>query len=129
MDIEIYSKNNEDVLKSKEPKLALVSYDMSKAIVGLLDECVEHNILLKKTGRNALDIDKYYRVIFDNESADWTFVCPADYKGITDKTKRIKLFYNEGFNAIAAFFAEIDYFCDITIPKRYRRHFDMLKEY
>ena len=128
MDIELYSEEDIDILASSEPKLALISYDKSLAIVGLIDESVEHHILLEKTGRNSLDIDKYYRIVFDREAADWTFVCPSDYCGITDKIKRIKAFYNEGCDAISAFLAEIGYFCDISIPRRYRRHFDMMSD-
>ena len=121
MEIKIYSQENEDVLKSKEPKLALISYSEDTAIVGLLDEGVEHHILLEKAGFDSRDLDKYYRIIFDDETADWTFVCPVDYKGITDREKRIKSFYNDGFSAISRFLSEINYFCDINIPKRYRR--------
>lgn len=126
MEIKIYSEQNEDILKSKEPKLALISYDNSTAIVGLLDEGIEHHILLEKAGFDSRSLDKYFRIIFDSEAADWTFVCPADYKGITDREKRIKAFYNDGFTAISRFLSEIDYFCDINIPKRYRRHFNAL---
>ena len=149
MKIQIYSEQNEDILKSKEPKLALISYDEETAIVGLLDdvhnfwqsqkpiasqlsasifavEGVEHHILLEKSGYDSRTLDKYYRIIFDDETADWTFVCPSDYKGITDKQKRIKAFYNEGFAAISKFLSEINCFCDINIPKRYRRHFEIM---
>ena len=126
MEIQIYSEQNEDILNSSEPKLALISYDMKKAVVGLLDEGVEHHILLEKAGYDSRTLDKYFRIIFDRETADWTFVCPTDYNGITDKTKRIKAFYNEGFTAISYFLSEIGYFADINIPKRYRRHFDMM---
>lgn len=126
MKIQIYSEQNEDILKSKEPKLALISYDEETAIVGLIDECIEHHILLEKSGYDSRTLDKYYRIIFDDETADWTFVCPIDYKGITDKQKRIKTFYNEGFAVISKFLSEINCFCDINIPKRYRRHFEIM---
>ncbi|MBQ9604477.1 MAG: hypothetical protein IJR45_03590 [Firmicutes bacterium] len=126
MKIQIYSEQNEDILKSEEPKLALISYDEEMAITGLLDEFVEHHILLEKAGYDSRTLDKYYRIIFDDETAEWTFVCPSGYKGIADKQKRIKTFYNEGFAAISKFLSETDYFCDINIPKRYRRHFEMM---
>ncbi|MBO5561652.1 MAG: hypothetical protein J6A07_08355, partial [Firmicutes bacterium] len=89
-------------------------------------ECIEHHILLEKSGYDSRTLDKYYRIIFDDETADWTFVCPIDYKGITDKQKRIKTFYNEGFAVISKFLSEINCFCDINIPKRYRRHFEIM---
>lgn len=41
-------------------------------------------------------------------------------KGIKDRQKRIARFYNDGF------LAEIGYPVNITIPKRYRRHFDAI---
>lgn len=121
-----YSEENVDILKINDPKLALISFDEDEAIVALIDEAVEHNILLEKINRNSLDIDKYFRIVFDTESADWTFVCPSNYKNITDKIKRINAFYNDGFAAIAKFLSEIGYYSDINIPKRYRRHFNML---
>lgn len=128
MNIQLYSEENIDILTSTEPKLALISFDGENALVGLIDEAVEHNILLAKTGNNALDIDKYFRIVFDNDSADWTFVCPTNYCNISDKIKRITAFYNDGFTTIAKFLSEIGYFSDINIPKRYRRHFNMLND-
>ncbi|MBR6399797.1 MAG: hypothetical protein IKS17_01055 [Firmicutes bacterium] len=126
MEIKIYSEQNEDILSTNEPKLALISYSGETAVIGLLDEGVEHHILLEKAGLDSRSLDKYFRIIFDDETADWTFVCPVDYKGITNREKRIKAFYNDGFTAISHFLSEIDYFCDINIPKRYRRHFNAL---
>lgn len=123
-----YSEENVNVLDINEPKLALISFNEDEAIVALIDEAVEHNILLEKVGRSSLDIDKYFRIVFYEESADWTFVCPSNYKNITDKIKRINAFYNDGFTAIAKFLSEIGYYSDINIPKRYRRHFNMLGE-
>lgn len=126
MNIQLYSEENIDILKSDEPKLALISFDAENAIVGLIDDAVEHNILLEKTDHSSLDIDKYFRIVFDRESADWTFVCPTNYRNISDKVKRITAFYNDGFSAIAKFLSEIGYYSDINIPKRYRRHFNMM---
>ncbi len=128
MNIITYSEENTDILRSDEPKLALISFDGERAITGLIDESVEHNILLEKTGHNSRDIDKYFRIVYDRDSADWTFICPLDYKGIKDKPRRITAFYNDGFQAIARFLSEIGYYGDINIPRRYRRHFDMMGE-
>lgn len=71
-------------------------------------------------------IDKYFRIVFDNTAADWTFVCPQDYREITDKQKRIAEFYKDGFRYISEALAEIGYFVELRIPKRYRRHFDIM---
>ena len=113
-------------LGSSEPLMMLVSFDESTAIISHLDDAVEHHILLAKAGLNAADIDKYFRVIFDKDSADWTFVCPSNYKGISNKSKRLSEFYKNGCTAISSALAELGYFVDLKIPKRYRRHFDML---
>lgn len=60
------------------------------------------------------------QIIFDNEGADWTFVCPPDYKNITNKEKRITEFFNDGVDAITEFLKQIGYDVPINIPKRYR---------
>ncbi len=116
----------EFISHDSEPLMAVIAHDGSHAVVALLDEGCEHHILLA----NALDsyeIDKYYRIIFDNEGADWTFVCPPDYKGISNKEKRIAQFFNDGVDTITAFLKAIDYDVPINVPKRYRRHMDYLK--
>jgi hypothetical protein len=109
-----------------EPFLAVIFFDGQNACWGHIDECVEHHILLTKAGRDSREIDKCFRIVFSREGAEWTFICPPDYKGIADKTQRIAAFYKDGFAAISSFLAELGCFVDIHIPKRYRRHFDML---
>ena len=96
--------------------------------MGHIDECMEYHILLQEVGLTSGDIDKYFRIVFDREGADWTFVCPPDYRGIAEKGRRLAAFYTDGFGVISAFLSEIGYFVDITIPKRYKRHFDALSE-
>ena len=64
--------------------------------------------------------------MFDEDGADWTFVCPNEYENITDKSKRVSLFYKNGFSAISKFLKELEYKAEIEIPKRYRRHMDYL---
>ena len=104
--------------------MAVISFDGKTAFICQVDEGFEHYILLQKVGISGANIDKYFRIVFDKEGADWTFVCPADYKNITDKTRRVAAFYKDGFAVISQFLAEIGYLCDITIPKRYRRHIE-----
>lgn len=118
--------NVDDAMKQDEPLLALISFDGAKAYVSHVDDAVEHHILLNKVGASSTEIDQYFRIIFNKESADWTFVCPPDYKGIRDKVRRITAFYKDGITAISDFLSQIGYFVDIKIPKRYRRHFDMM---
>lgn len=109
-----------------EPLMAVIAHDSSHAVVSHLDEGCEHHLLLA----NALDkynIDNYFRIIFDSEGADWTFVCPPDYKNISNKEKRIEQFFNDGIVTISVFLKAIEYDIPINIPKRYRRHIDYLK--
>ena len=119
------SEKKEFIRHDKEPLMAVVAHDGSMAVVSLLDEGCEHHLLLANA-MGAYDIDKYYRIVFDYEEASWTFVCPPDYKGITNKEKRITTFFNDGVDTITAFLREIGYDVPITIPKRYRRHIDYL---
>lgn len=120
------TEKREFINHDSEPLMAVIAHDASHAVVSLLDEGCEHHILLA----NALDsndIDKYFRIIFDCDGADWTFVCPPDYKKITNKEKRIEQFFKDGVDAITEFFKSIGYGnIEVNIPKRYRRHMDYL---
>ena len=90
-----------------EPMLLLVSVDGETAVIAPADEAVEHHILLDRAGKAGLiegdsrDIDRYFRAVVDEEGADWTFVCPAGYKGISDKGRRIAAFYRDWFATIS----------------------------
>lgn len=108
-----------------EPLMAVIALDGSHAVVSLLDEGFEHHILLSKA-LNQNNIDEYFRIIFDDEGADWTFVCPPGYKGITNKEKRISQFFNDGVDEITRFLKNVGYDVPINIPRRYRRHMDYL---
>lgn len=114
------------VIADKDPLLVLISFDGSTAIVSHIDEAVEHHILLEKAGFDSRDIDKYFRIVLDDEGADWTFVCPPDYKHIEDKQRRITAFYKDGFSAISDVLSQLGFMVGINIPKRYRRHFDYM---
>lgn len=113
-------------IAADEPMLALISFDGKTAIMSQIDEAVEHNILLMKSGYKDTDIDKFFRIVLDKSGADWTFVCPPDYKNISFKDKRIEAFYKDGFSVISDFLHSIGYLVGINIPKRYRRHLDVL---
>lgn len=121
--------SEEDVNKSiskDEPMLALISFDGKTAIMSQIDEAMEHHILLMKAGFKDTDIDKYFHIVFDQSGADWTFVCPPDYKNIPFKDKRIEAFYKDGFSVISDFLHSIGYLVGINIPKRYSRHLNVL---
>ncbi len=114
--------------KAKEPLLVLVSFGGENVLAGPLDDAMEHHILLAKLGQSSMDIDKYFRLVVDDEGADWTFVCPPDYKGIQDKARRIEAFYKDGFAVIPVALHALGYLVGIDIPRRYRRHLDMLRD-
>jgi hypothetical protein len=118
----------DEAIKVDDPLLAVISFDGEKAFVSHIDEAVEHHILLRKVGYTGTEIDRFFRIAVDRaEGASWTFICPADYKNISDKTRRIAAFYKDGFAVISRFLSEIGYLVDISIPKRYRRHLEELK--
>lgn len=115
-------------IAAHEPLLLMVSFDGKEAIISHMDEAVEHHILLHKAGKDSRDIDKYFRVVLDDEGADWTFVCPPDYRGISDRVRRISAFYKDGFSVISDALGQIGWLVGINIPRRYRRHLDALKD-
>ncbi len=123
--------SEEDVNKAMaadEPLLAVMSFDGKTAIMSQIDEAMEHHILLMKAGYKDTDIDKFFRIVLDKSGADWTFICPPDYKNIPFKDKRIEAFYKDGFAVISDFLHSIGYLVGINIPKRYRRHFDTMND-
>lgn len=118
-------------IKNKEPLIIAIPFefgidDNKPVLMSMLDDSFEHHILLSHFEINPNDIDKYFRIVADNTTAEWTFVCPPDYCGIKDRQKRIIRFYNDGFGVISNVLSQIGYFSDIIIPKRYRRHFDAM---
>lgn len=113
-------------MAADEPLLVLISFDGETVIMSQIDEAVEHHILLMNAGFKDTDIDKFFRIILDKSGADWTFICPPDYKNIPYKDKRIEAFYKDGFAVISDFLHSIGYLVGINIPRRYRRHMDVL---
>ncbi|MDE7302781.1 MAG: hypothetical protein K2N60_05630 [Oscillospiraceae bacterium] len=110
-----------DAVNADEPLLVLISFDGSRLIASQIDEAVEHHILLKKAGFPDTDIDKYFRLVVDKSGADWTFVCPENYS-----SKKVKEFFKDGMRIIPAALKQIGYDVPIEIPKRYKRHFDLM---
>lgn len=117
-----------NAIEAEEPLLMLVSFDGKTIIISHIDEAVEHHVLLLKAGFSDRDIGKYFRLVVYEDGADWTFVCPPDYKNIFDKTRRIKQFYKDGFSVISNALCDLGFGVGINIPKRYRRHFDAMNE-
>ena len=115
-----------NAMEQDEPLLVLISFDGEQVIASQIDDAVEHHILLRKVDLPDTDIDKYFRIVLDRSGADWTFVCPPDYSGITRKDKRIERFFKDGMTIIPKVLNEMEYDVEVEIPKRYRRHFDMM---
>lgn len=113
-------------ISTDEPLLAVILFDRKTAIISQIDDAMEYHILLMKNGFKDTDIDKFFRIVIDQSGADWTFICPPDYKNILYKSKRIEAFYKDGFSVISDFLHSIGYIVGIHIPKRYRRHFDVM---
>ena len=99
-----------------ETMMMLVSFDGESAVIAPAIETVEHHTLLAQAGIRETEIDRYFRIVFDDTAAHWTFVCPSDYRGITDKQKRIAEFYKDGFRCISQALAEIGYLVELHIP-------------
>ena len=111
-----------EAMQVNDPLLMMVSYDGQEILLANIDDAVEHHILLKMLGYKETEIDRFFRVVLNQEGADWTFVCPSTYKGINNKEKRIEVFYNDGINQISKAIRTIGYKVEIQIPLRYRRH-------
>lgn len=115
-----------EAMQADDPLLLLVSHDGSRLIVSPIDEAGEHIILLRLAGFRDTDLDKYFRLVVNKDGADWTFVCPLNYQDIKDKSRRIQQFYKDGFAVIPTALHELGYLVGIDIPRRYRRHIDMM---
>lgn len=115
-------------MAADEPLLAVISFDGKNAVISQIDDAVEHHVLLMKAGYKDTDIDSFFRIVFDKSGADWTFICPPNYKDIPFRDKRIEAFYKDGFSVISDFLHQAGYLVGINIPKRYRRHFDVMND-
>ena len=125
----IYYPNQESVeraIAQDDPLLLLVPHDGNRIILSNIDDAGEHIILLRLAGYNELELDNHFRLVVNKDGADWTFVCPNGYKNIADKSRRIQQFYKDGFAVIPQALTELGYICGINIPKRYKRHMDMM---
>lgn len=116
----------DNAVGADEPLLVLISFDGEEVIASQIDDAMEHTILLRLVKNSDKDIDKYYRLVVDHEGADWTFVCPPDYSSITRKEKRIEEFFKDGMRVIPKVLKAMGYDVPVSIPKRYRRHFNIM---
>lgn len=122
MEISFYPSREEvdAAAERDDPLIAVISFDGKSAIAAPAMESGEHHILLQQNNIRSTDIDRYFRIVFDRESADWTFICPPDYKGLAmDEERRVGAFYRDGFSLISEFLEEMGYIVGIRIPRRY----------
>ena len=115
-------------MRNDDPLLMLVSFDSSVMLLANIDDSLEHHILLKQCGFAEADLDKFFRIVLNRQGADWTFVCPARYRNIADRNRRIEAFNNDGIDIISRAVKQAGYDVKINIPQRYRRHFGTLSE-
>lgn len=116
----------DNAVNADEPLLVLISFDGENIIASQIDEAMEHHILLRLVKDSDADIDKYFRLVVDHSGADWTFVCPLSYSSITRKEKRIEEFFKDGMRVIPKALKSMGYDVPVSIPDRYRRHFDIM---
>lgn len=109
-------------MKNDDPLLVLIAFDSSEMLVGGIDDTMEHLILLRKCNYPEQSIDRFFRIVLNHSGADWTFVCPSDYKNITDRTRRISRYYDDGVDTITPALKLLGYDVLLNIPARYRRH-------
>ena len=118
----------DNAVQADELILVLISFDGENVIASQIDEAMEHHILLRLVKDSDKDLDKYFRIVADHEGADWTFVCPPNYSSITRKEKRIEEFFKDGMRVIPKALKEMGYDVPVSIPRRYRRHFDIMND-
>jgi hypothetical protein len=121
-------KRINESIKLNDPLLMLISFDGATIIIGNIDDCMEHHILLKNAGLTEGDLEKYFRIIVNKSEASWTYVCPSSYLNIKNREQRLKKYYENGIDKIEEALKSINYDVPINIPQRYRRHFDALKD-
>lgn len=108
----------------RETLLAVISFDGERVIVGHVDECMEHHILLSKVGLPATDIDRYFRIVFDREGRTGR----SSARRITGESA-IRRVASRNFTKTVLPRSPAPasgLFVDIRIPKRYQRHIKAL---
>ena len=114
-------------IAEKKPLLVLIAFGGETIKVCRINEAIKPHAL-KNIGCLSTNINRYFRIVVDDEVADWMFVCPNDYKGIADKGRRIAEFYKDGFREISKALQVLGLYVGINISKHYRRSFDIAKD-
>ena len=94
-------------IKRKEPLIIAIPFDEEKPILmSHVDDAFEHHILLAQFDIRQTDIDKYFRIVADDESAEWTFVCPHAFTTMAFRQFR-KCFRISDISRISAYLSGI----------------------
>ena len=103
---------NEAVI-SDSSFLAAVSLDGSTAYVGTAEAAGDHIALLEAF--DEYSPTGFFRLSFNSLTAEWTFSCPRNYKGIADDSKRIDAYYRDGLRVLPEFLVMFGYFSKLKI--------------
>ena len=102
-----------EAIKNDSQFIAAVSFDGTTAYVGKADETGDHLVLLESSGQASPD--GFFRLSFNSLTADWTFSCPRNYKGITDDKERMDAYYRDGLKVLPEFLVMFGYFSKLKI--------------
>jgi hypothetical protein len=116
----------EKAKQEDDPLLLMVAFDQQEALLATVDFASDHSTLIRKVGLPDERIDSFFRAILNRQGAEWIFVCPATYKDIPERGSRTDQYLNDGVDAFSAAIQAIGYEVKITIPSRFRWHFDEL---
>lgn len=102
-----------EAVKNDSPFLAAVSLDGSTAYVGTAEAAGDHIALLEAF--DEYSPTGFFRLSFNSLTAEWTFSCPRNYKGIADDSKRIDAYYRDGLRVLPEFLVMFGYFSKLKI--------------
>ncbi|MBQ8297736.1 MAG: hypothetical protein IJX77_08145 [Ruminococcus sp.] len=112
-------KDVDKAIEDNQTLLALVDFEGKNAVMCHIDDVDNDDELYEKSGFDAANKAKFFRVIFNKQGADWTFKLPTSYKDIGNDRDRMVAFYKDGFAVLSEFLQLQGYFVGIDIPTRY----------
>lgn len=102
-----------EAVKNDSRFLAAVSLDGAKAYVGAADDAGDHIALLEAF--DEFSPAGFFRLSFDSLTAEWTFSCPRNYKGIDADSERMNAYYRDGLRVLPEFLVMFGYFSKLKI--------------
>ena len=116
----------EAAIQKGDLMIAVISFDRNQAYMATLTNAWNTIFCLQRPGCQApISISGSYLTMTGRTGRLYVL---RIIKNITDRTRRVAVFYKDGFTAISAFMAELGLLLDIRMPKRYRHHMDALRE-